>query len=176
MKEIISPPIRQVKREVRTLGIAIRKRILGEGFNIVGVVFRGNSLLDGVMKSITKGTDLIPDVVNMILSSPHYEQVRIIILEHPISYEAESLDPLRLAQSVKKPVLILSFNINPPLLWEGATHFQIKKEETILNITSLGLKPRTAERVIKMASRLDEALPECLRVANLILDSLACCE
>lgn len=176
MKKIMPHPIRQVKREVRTLGIAIRKRNRGEGFNIVGVVFRGNSLLDGVMKSIAKGTDLIPDVVNMILSSPHYEQVRVIILEHPISCGAESLDPLRLAQFVTKPVLILSFNLNPPLLWEGATHFQIKKGETILNVTSIGLKPRTAERVIKMASRLDEALPECLRVSNLVLDSLTCCE
>jgi len=168
--------IRQVKKEVRALGVAIKKKSMGGAFNIVGVVFRGNSLIDGVMMTEAKCSDLTSEVAQMILSSRHYEQIRVIILEHPMTDGSASIDSLRLAQSVSKPVLILTLGLTPQLRDEVINHLQIEKNKRIFSVASIGIKSRTAEKVIKMASRLDEALPECLRVSNLILDSLTCFE
>lgn len=173
MKETMLYPIRQVKKELRALGIAVKKVSGEDAFNIIGVVFRGNSLLDGVMKTVARGSDLTSDIAQMILSSPHYKQIRIIMLDHPIANGLAFLDASRLSSSVSKPVLILSLSLSPPFLGEGIAHFNIEKMGIILNVVSVGLKSRIAERIIGTASRHDEAVPECLRIANIILDSLA---
>ncbi|MGQ9679749.1 MAG: hypothetical protein ACUVV4_03155 [Candidatus Bathyarchaeia archaeon] len=176
MTEAMLHRIRQVKREIRTLGVAAGQRRTGEGFEIVGVVYRGNFLLDGVMRNVASGPDLTLDIAEMVLSSSHHEQIRVLILKHPLAGGVASLNALRLSSSVSKPVLILSFSPIPPYAGEGISFQLINIRGTGLNVASIGLKRRETEMIIKMASQPDEGVPECVRVADLILDSLAECD
>jgi len=55
---MIGTRIRQVKKEIRVLGIAVKPSIREEQFYAVGVVFRGGLWLDGVASSSGEASGL----------------------------------------------------------------------------------------------------------------------
>jgi hypothetical protein len=71
--------IRQVKREIRALGI-VAKGLRGGGGLAVGVIFRGGLYLDGVIKAKAHGPDITGAVAEMIKASPHYPQIRVLLI------------------------------------------------------------------------------------------------
>ena len=70
--------LRQVKREIRVLGVAASR--VGEDSIVVGVVYRGSLWLDGVMKTTTREADLTDALIGLVKGSPHYGQIRVILL------------------------------------------------------------------------------------------------
>jgi len=73
-----------IKPEIRVLGVddgAFTPHVKGL-VPVVGVVFRGGYWLDGVMHTKIKvdGFDATDKIVSMILNSPHYKQLRVIML------------------------------------------------------------------------------------------------
>ena len=75
---------RAIKPEIRVLGIddgAFTPHVEGLA-TVVGVVFRGGYWLDGVISTKVEvdGFDATDKIVSMITASPHYKQLRVILL------------------------------------------------------------------------------------------------
>ena len=76
---------RVIKPEIRVLGVddgVFTPHVKGL-VPVVGVVFRGGYWLDGVMHTKIKvdGFDATRKIASMILNSPHYKQLRVIMLD-----------------------------------------------------------------------------------------------
>src|SRR3990170_6644040 len=76
--------IRSVKPEIRVLGVDDGAFVPhGKGSaDIVGVVYRGGLWLEGVMRTEVEidGMDTTEKIAAMIVDSPHYDQIRVVIL------------------------------------------------------------------------------------------------
>jgi endonuclease V-like protein UPF0215 family len=153
--------LRQVKKEIRLLGIYITK--LTKGLQVVGVVFKGNKSLDGVITThLVNEQDLTIHVSDMIKKSKHYNQIRVIIYDEE-TLPSASLDPFLLFESTEKPVLSLSksdrLDERFMFKWKAWTIF------------SAGLGKKDALGVLDVSTREDN-YPEVLRVANLVSKGL----
>lgn len=76
--------LRVIKPEIRVLGVDDGKFIPHSKAQVpvVGVVFRGGYWLDGVMSTqiTVDGFDATSKISNMIRNSPHYKQLRVVML------------------------------------------------------------------------------------------------
>jgi endonuclease V-like protein UPF0215 family len=165
--------LRQVKKEIRTLGLAAKPTGVDDKLYVVGVVFRGKLWLDGVMKAVACGPDITKEVVEMIINSPHYPQIRVILLHGDLLEGESSVDPCILSSQTSRPVIALKFD-EGSLRVEDAEHvswFKLKKEGTSISSLSVGLTNQVAIRVLEMIWR-DGSLPEGLRVAGLVVSAL----
>jgi endonuclease V-like protein UPF0215 family len=76
--------LRVVKPEIRVLGIDDGRFVPHSKSQvpIVGVVFRGGYWLEGVMSTTVTvdGVDSTERISKMVISSPHYKQLRVIML------------------------------------------------------------------------------------------------
>lgn len=92
-----------VKREVRVLGLTIRK-LEGEAV-VVGIVFRGGLWFDGILYGRFKEAEMLKAICEMVEKSPHRGQIRVIILDDKAS-QILSLEGLRkLSEILDLPVL-----------------------------------------------------------------------
>ena len=103
---------RSVKREIRVLGVddgvfVPQKR--GKAL-IVGVVYRGGLWLDGVMHTEIEvdGLDATEKIASMIKSSPHYAQLRVIMLNGLTFAGFNIVDIKRLYGETGLPVIVVS--------------------------------------------------------------------
>ncbi|MBS7651708.1 MAG: DUF99 family protein [Candidatus Bathyarchaeia archaeon] len=168
----VEPRIRQVKREIRTLGV-VAKRYKDGGSLIIGVVFRGGLYLDGVLKATTHDPDITNTMVEMIKSSPHYPQIRVLILHEALIDEEVRIDPSQLYNEVKRPLILLSDGDfegehRPPI-----NVLEVELGGKTVKVIPLGLRGREAEKILMVTTR-DGALPEPIRVADLISSALIC--
>jgi endonuclease V-like protein UPF0215 family len=73
-----------IKPEIRVLGVddGVFKPHTKGFVPVVGVVFRGGYWLDGVMHTKVKvdGLEATKKIASMIRNSPHYKQLRVIML------------------------------------------------------------------------------------------------
>ena len=185
--------IRSVKDEIRVL--AIKDVPLSDPSSplwVVGVVFRGGYWLDGVMRTQTpvEGIDATPSLVEMVRSSSHYDQIRVIILDNIILGGRKVLDIHELHEKTRKPVIVLMVR-KPPLEellkmyrespeGDGVSRvFEAIGEEIVLRsegkiqgiMWTAGLSNRIAERIVRKTSRKN-AMPEAMRVSKLISSTL----
>jgi len=98
-----------IKREIRVLGISCTKphpRRAGP-VQVVGVVYRGNRWLEGVMRITipSKVTDLTSRIARMVTSSPHFPQLRVIALDELITKSGSCMDIEALSRKTKLPVV-----------------------------------------------------------------------
>ena len=100
---------RVIKPEIRVLGVddgVFTPHV--KGFvSVVGVVFRGGYWLDGVMHTKIKvdGFDATRKIASMILNSPHYKQLRVIMLNGITFAGFNVADIKKLAAKTKLPVI-----------------------------------------------------------------------
>lgn len=158
--------IRQVKREIRVLGIAAVRG--ADSFQAVGVVFRGGLWIDGVIKTASRVADLTDGLVEMVKGSPHHPQIRVILLHDGLIPPGASIDPFRLATGCGKPAIYLSSEEGAAEPCPGAESFPWGDRMWAL---AVGLKRRDAERVLRVSTGLGP-MPEALRVAGLVTASL----
>jgi endonuclease V-like protein UPF0215 family len=149
--------IRQVKKEIRVLGLAAMP--LDGVHVVVGVVYRGRLGLDGVLCCSSSSPDLTGAVARMIRGSPHFSQIRVIAVDVDRLPLGASVELDSLASEAGKPVLGLTsaggeLDERFMFLWRGHT------------VTSMGLGWGDAERVLETCSV--EGYPEALRVASLV--------
>ena len=152
--------IRQAKVNIRVLGTASAP--LGDGFAVVGAVFRGRLGLEGVICSESTGGDLTEGFVGALLRSRHLGQVRVIVVDAAPLPPGCRVDPVRLAEAVGKPVLSLEAGDAEPgwvLRWGGHS------------VACVGLDEADARGVLDAVSV--GGYPEALRVAALIACSLS---
>lgn len=154
--------IRQVKREIRLLGLAAES-VDGVHY-IVGAVYRGRLGLDGVLSCCSSSPDLAGAAAAMIRGSAHFNQVRVIAVDMDRLPPGASLDLEALASGTGKPVLGLTrtrgeLDERHMFLWRGHT------------VTSVGLRRGDAERVLDACSA--DGYPEALRVASMVAGELS---
>jgi len=169
--------IRQVKREIRLLGIAVKPSRSGDRLHAVGVVFRGGLWLDGVMRTTASAADLTERLVEMITASPHHPQIRVLLLCDILLQGEASVDPYRLSTGTSRPVLVISTEGTSPTAAEeppdvAARRFELRLRGALLSVLAVGLGRRDAEKVLKVSTR-EDSLPEALRVAGLVASAVA---
>ncbi len=169
--------IRQVKKEIRVLGIAVKASAEDEQFNAVGVVFRGALWLDGVMKTTAKGPDITNELAEMITESPHHPQIRAILLHHSLIKGGATVKPYHLSTATSKPVITISKDersLEAPLTSGELAVFRFLYErgDESMDVLSIGLRSSDTAKILEMTTR-EGVMPEALRVANLIVSAVA---
>jgi len=154
--------IRQVKKEIRVLGLAAEP--LDGSYVCVGVVYRGRLGMDGVLCCSSTSQDITVAVASMIRDSTHFNQIRVIAVDMDQLPPGACLDLDALASGTGKPVLGLTraggeLDERYMFGWRGLT------------VTSMGLGRGDAERVLVTCSV--EGFPEALRVASLVAEELS---
>ncbi|MBC7130733.1 DUF99 family protein [Candidatus Bathyarchaeota archaeon] len=186
---------RAIKPEIRVLGVddgVFEPRTEGI-VPIVGVVFRGGYWLDGVMYTSVKvdGDEATEKIAEMILNSPHYKQLRIIMLDGVTFAGFNVVDIKKLNETTGLPVVAITRekpdleDIHKALKklpkseerWQAILNageiFKLpmgdKGEAIYLQIA--GIRLEDAEKIIRLTATRSN-VPEALRVAHLIASGL----
>jgi len=181
--------IQSVKGEIRIL--AIKDVPLNDPLRplwVIGVIFRGGYWLDGMMRTQIPAEELdaTPSLIEMIRSSPHYDQIRVIMLDNIVLGRRKIVDIDELYEKTGKPVILLMDRTpsTRDLLerqYETAENdlatrvFEKIGKGVELNLEeggqkfmwSVGLSNHVAERIVERTTR-EEDTPEALRVAKLV--------
>ncbi|UCD45792.1 MAG: DUF99 family protein [Candidatus Bathyarchaeota archaeon] len=158
--------IRQVKEEIRVLGVAAKKDEDSKGYHIVGAVFRGRLYLDGVMATGARGADVTEETVEMITASPHHLQIRVILIYAGL-LDGSTIDPIALSEATSRPIIAIG-HAQEATNGVSTEKFHLVVDDTVIPVLSVGLKERVARQVLGKATR-NAVLPEALRVAGLIV-------
>ncbi|MEM2906030.1 MAG: hypothetical protein QW587_09925 [Candidatus Bathyarchaeia archaeon] len=147
-----SSSIRQVKAEIRVLALAWFARD-EESVEFVGVISRGGLWLDGLLITRTQRRPgvLEDELSRAVRASPHYGQVRAIIVPPSSLGVKLPLDPDRLAQKTGLPVILLA--------------------STPGRLSSFGLSREVAAKVVAQSCTFSRR-PEPLRVAAVLAHAL----
>ena len=150
--------LREIKREIRVLGLASWSSPDTGTYKTVGVIFRGKHWLDGVLKNSAGGPSVTTEVADTIRGSNHHPQIRVILLHRGLLNNGVEIDPHRLSRETGKPVIALEFQ-DPP-------QNSLRPTPPI----TVGIDEKTAKKILKKTSRTG-LYPEALRVAGLIAES-----
>jgi endonuclease V-like protein UPF0215 family len=98
-----------IKKEIRVLGVACAssRPERASPLHIVGVVYRGNRWLEGVMRTTVpqEHADLTHAVARMTMRSPHFPQLRVIALDELITESGNYIDIEALGKETGLPVV-----------------------------------------------------------------------
>jgi endonuclease V-like protein UPF0215 family len=188
--------LRVIKPEIRVLGVddgVFTPRVKGL-VPVVGVVFRGGYWLDGVMHTEIEvdGFDATDKITSMIKNSPHYKQLRIIILDGVTFAGFNVVDIARLNAETRLPVIAVTREkpnfeeIHTALknlpkgedrwkaILKAGEVFEVpcknKSEKVYIQIS--GILKEDAEKILKLTSTRSN-IPEALRVAHLIASGIS---
>ncbi len=150
--------LREIKREIRVLGLASYSNSDTGIHETVGVLFRGKHWLDGVLKTSSGGPSITTEVAETIRRSNHHPQIRVILLHRDLLNNGAEIDPRRLSRETGKPVIALGFQDSP------------RNSESLTPPITVGIDEETAKRLLKITSRTG-LYPEALRVAGLLAES-----
>jgi len=186
---------RSVKPEIRVLGID------DGGFiphtkgvvDVVGVIYRGGYWLDGVMRTEVEvdGTDATEKIASMIVSSPHYDQIRVVVLNGITFAGFNVVDIKGLFKKVGLPVIAVTREkpdfeeIRKALenlperekRWKAIENagkiveVRTRGAEEAVYIQIAGIAEKDAEKILRSTSTRSN-VPEALRVAHIIASGL----
>jgi endonuclease V-like protein UPF0215 family len=187
--------IREVKPEIRVLGVddgAFISRSK-EFVDVVGVVFRGGYFLDGFMHTLIQvdGTDATEKIVEMVTGSPHYPQLRVVMLNGVTMAGFNTVDIAELHERLKLPVVAVTRgkpnfqDIKKALqhlpkaeerwkaIEKAGKMIEVRTREGEIPIYAhvAGISQETAKRILRTTSSHGN-LPEPLRVAHIIASGL----
>jgi hypothetical protein len=187
---------RQIKPESRILGIddsVFTPRTKGKA-DIIGVVYRGGQWLDGIMRTQIEidGLDATEKIATMIKNSPHYKQIRVIMLDGITFAGFNIVDIKELFQETGLPVITVTRekpnfeDIKKALKnlpdyekrWGAMENagkifkVQTREGEEPVHIGVAGISETDAEKILKKTSTRSN-IPEALRVAHIIASGLA---
>ncbi|MBS7611161.1 hypothetical protein KEJ27_02955 [Candidatus Bathyarchaeota archaeon] len=135
-------PIKTVKREIRVLGLT--KVSLDNRIDVVGVVYRGSSIMDGVLYFKAEEVER-HGLPKLIRESKHFKQLRILVLKSEDGFNCEEL-----WMETSIPVLCLGeFNDIKP--------YGVDKENA-LKILRIISKENGKPEALKVAFKLKSAL------------------
>ena len=188
--------IREVKEEIRVLGVddGRFKPRSSRHVDIVGVVFRGGMWLEGVMRSRIEvdGMDATDRIVEMVKSSPHYGQLRVIMLSGITFGGFNVVDVRRLYEETGLPVIVVSERMpdmdrirealkNLPR-WEerwrliqgagGAFEVEVVKGSKPIYVQAVGITKEKAVEIVRKTC-VRGRVPEPIRVAHLISSAIS---
>ncbi|KAA0002712.1 MAG: DUF99 family protein [Thermoplasmata archaeon] len=176
-----------MKKEIRILGIDdMPFSFEDEYVDIVGVIMRGNSYIEGIIKATIEvdGTNATPVLISLIKNTKHKGQLKVIMIDGIALGGFNVVDGEKIYEETKIPILTITRNkphskkIKEALQkhfkdWEERWNIINKgKTEELhgefpLYIKRFGITLREAKEVIKI-STIRGAVPEPLRIAHLI--------
>ncbi len=185
-----------IKSQIRILGID-DSALIARDILIVGAFFRGGTWLDGVMHShVTRdGMDATERIADMVMSSKHYPQIRVIMLDGVTYGGFNPVDIKQLNRDTGIAVIVVMRHL-PDLVQirQALSHLNDteKRMERILRagsiekvikntgespiyIQSAGIELSRASRIVCL-SCVHSNIPEPLRVAHLIATGMVCGE
>jgi len=187
---------RAIKPEIRVLGVddgVFTPHV--KGFvPVVGVFFRGGYWLDGVMhtKIRVDGFDATRKIASMILNSPHYKQLRVIMLNGITFAGFNVADIKKLAAKTKLPVISVTrekpnlADIREALKnlpkseerWKAMLNagetFEVhaRSGSAKIYVQFSGIFEEDAEKILQVTSTRSN-IPEALRVAHLVASGIS---
>lgn len=189
------PRIRQIKPEIRVLGIddAPFTPHSEKLVDIVGVVFRGGNYLDGFMhtKVQVDGTDATERIADMITTSPHHRQLRVVMLNGVTMAGFNVVDIRDLHDRVKLPIIAVTRDkpdfedIQKALChlpdaerrWKSIQRAgkmiaaRTREGEAPIYVHATGIAEEDCKRILR-ATSTHSNVPEALRVAHIIASGL----
>jgi len=187
--------IRTVKPEIRVLGIddGAFTPHSKELADVVGVVFRGGYWLDGFVHTQVQvdGMDATEKLTYVIMKSPHYQQLRVIMINGVTLAGFNVIDIVKLHRKTKLPVIAVTRDRpdfedirkalhNLPQAearWKaiqkaGRIHEVYTRDgEAPVFVHAVGISKSMTERIMKSTSTRS-SIPEPLRVAHIIASGL----
>jgi endonuclease V-like protein UPF0215 family len=185
---------RDIKKEIRIIGIDGHPFIPLdlEQVDLFGIVFRGGYWLDGVIrgKIDVNGLDATDKISDMIKTSPHYQQLRIIMLNGLTYAGFNTVNLRKLFEFTGLPILSITKEVpdinylkqslrNLPQgvkkwkdIEDAGEIIMLKKENSKIYMQIVGLLRENAEKIISISSTRS-ILPEPLRVAHIVASSLS---
>lgn len=191
-----SKKFRSVKPEIRVLGV-------DDGFfiphtkgtvDVIGVVYRGGYWLDGVMRTevTIDGMDATEKIASMIKESPHYDQLRVVVLNGITFAGFNVVDINELHKRVNLPVIAVTrekpnfAEIKKALenlpererRWKAIENagniikVKTRNTEEAVYMQIAGVSQKDAEKILRITSTRSN-VPEALRVAHIIASGLA---
>ncbi len=174
-------PIREVKPEIRILGVT--GCLFQDEVKIIGAVCRGKRSLDGVLMASLSGNALeaTDAVVTMVRESPHFEQIRALILDGVLMADALPVDIKRLREVLGLPVIaFLDRDIEvEELLQQDARFteklsiarrvgrsFRCQLEGKVARVYLGGVTAKKAREILAKTAR--NGLPEAIRVVRIL--------
>ncbi len=194
-RENLAAKIRVVKPEIRVLGIddGVFTPHSNELVDVVGVVYRGGYWFDGFMHTRVRvdGLDATEKLAEMIVASPHYRQLRIVLLNGVTLAGFNVVDIEELWHKTGLPAIAVTRDEpnfddirkalrNLPYSeerWRAIEkagkmiRVRTREGEAPVYVHVVGLSKVVAKRVLKSTSTRSN-VPECLRVAHLIASGL----
>ena len=187
---------RVIKPEIRVLGIddgAFIPHVKGQ-VPVIGVVFRGGYWLDGVMHTeiAVDGFDATEKISAMIAGSPHYRQLRVIMLNGITFAGFNIVDVKALYVATKLPVITVTRE-KPDLeevrkalqnlpcsetRWESIlkagepVEVSTRNAEAKVYVQTAGVSKEDAQKILRLTSTRSN-IPEALRVAHLIASGIS---
>lgn len=186
---------RIIKPEIRVLGIddGIFVPHSRSFAIVVGVVFRGGYWLDGVMSTKVEvdGFDSTEKMADMIMNSPHYRQLRVIMLDGVTFAGFNVVDVRKLNQKTKLPVVAVTRDKpnlseihralknlpSPAKRWKAVLDageiFEVNtRGRKMVYMEISGIAEEDARKILKLTSTRS-SVPEALRVAHLIASGVS---
>jgi uncharacterized protein len=193
---LTSRTLRVIKPEIRVLGVDDGKFTphSKDQVHIVGVVFRGGYWIEGILHTTVTvdNFDATVRIADMVIASPHYRQLRVIML-NGITFAGFNIVDIRaLNAKTKLPVIALTQK-KPNLVKVRSALKNLPSSEErwkaicnageIIPVTAkhgkqkiymeiAGITQETAQQIIKLTSTRSN-LPEALRVAHLIASGIS---
>ena len=187
---------RVIKPEIRVLGVddgVFTPHVKGFA-PLIGVVFRGGYWLDGVMSTKVEvdGFDSTAKIAAMVLSSPHYKQLRVMMLDGVTFAGFNVVDIKRLNAETGLPVIAVTREkpnlkdirealrnlpqsekrwraiLNAGKILEVSTRSKTEK----VYVEMSGILEEDAQKIVKLTSTRS-SVPEPLRVAHLIASGIS---
>ena len=185
-----------IKPEIRVLGVddgAFTPHVEA-WVPVIGVVFRGGYWLDGVIhtKIEVDGFDAADKISSMIMNSPHYKQLRVIMLNGITFAGFNIVDIRKLNAQTELPVIAVTRN-RPNLeeirkalrnlpsseqRWRTVLNAGAIREVTTRNeneqiyVHIAGISEDNAVKILRLTSTRSN-VPEALRVAHLIASGIS---
>jgi len=189
-------PLDVIKPEIRVLGVDDGKFIphSKDDVLIVGVVFRGGYWLEGVMCATLRVDDFdaTEKFTQMVISSPHYKQLRVILL-NGITFAGFNVVDIKLLNSETQLPVIAVTNKKPDLAkirnalknlpksedrWNAVLNagqicsFRSNLGKQTIYAETAGITKETAQKILQLTSTRSN-IPEALRVAHLIASGIS---
>jgi endonuclease V-like protein UPF0215 family len=188
--------LRVVKPEIRVLGVDDGKFTphSKDKVPVVGVVFRGGYWLDGVMYTTVTvdNFDATTKIAEMIACSPHYKQLRVVLLNGITFAGFNIVDLKALSAQTSLPVIAVTHKKpNLAKIRQAIENLPNREERwnAVLNAGEIipvttrngkqkiyfeiaGITKETAEKILKLTSTRSN-IPEALRVAHLIASGIS---
>jgi len=187
---------RTIKPEIRVLGVddGIFVPHTKGMVDVIGVVYRGGYWLDGVMRTevVIDGMDATEKIASMMKNSPHYEQLRVVVLNGITFAGFNVVDITELFKRVGLPIIAVTqekpdfVKIRKALdnlpgcekRWEAIENagkiikVQTRNTEEAVYMQIVGVSQKDAEKILRSTSTRSN-VPEALRVAHIIASGLA---